>query len=173
MNRRTFRILFVIFIVLGGYVWLFELERVNESDSVMKTEKLIDVSPEDVGQIILKTQDHRIVFQKENNQWMITEPLAAKARNEMVDGLLSVFDLGIVREISIDSADDLKYGLAPPAIEFEIRYKTGDPPQTLLIGNNSPDSICCYGKLKKQSRIFLLGSLYKSELNQKLETFID
>ncbi|MFA4916183.1 MAG: DUF4340 domain-containing protein [Syntrophales bacterium] len=178
MNKKTIAILLLIFIGLGTYVYFFETDRsdevVNKEATGNKVKKLLSIDPRDVNEIVLTRKNERIVFKKETGQWIIKDPIAATARNEMVDGLLSIFDFGIVREITTDLLDASKYGLDSPEIEFEIRFKNDKkPPQTLLLGNDSPDSSSCYGRLKSQSRIVLLGVIYKRDLSLDLDTFIE
>ena len=172
MNNKTIGILSLIFIVLGVYVYVFEIDRTVEVEELPKVEKLLDFNPEEVTEIVLTRQDERIVFKRESDQWVIQEPIKAKARKAVIDDLLSLFDYGIVREIDTTLSDAPNYGLDPPEIEFEIKFKNALP-QTLLIGHDSPGSTCCYGRIKDQSRIVLLGIRYKWDLDQSLDTFID
>ncbi len=172
MKFKSLSILLIIFVCLAEYVWYLETNREDGGNETVKEKKLIPLDPEDVQQLTLIRGDEPIVFFRKNDHWMITSPISAEARNEMVHGLLSLFDMEIIREISADESDAAKYGLDHPEIRLEIQYKTDAPSHTLLIGDNSPGSLGCYAKLKNQSRIVLLGILYKNDLNQKLQYFI-
>ncbi len=173
MSNRAIGILSIIFILLGFYLYLFETEKTDEADKPAEVEKLLNVDPENVVEIVLTRKKERIVFKKKAGQWFAEEPVRRKARNERIKDILDIFDLGIVRDITTDLADASKYGLDRPKIAFSLKFKDEKVNQTLLIGDDSPGSIGCYARLRSQSRIVLLGILYKRELEYKLETFLD
>lgn len=178
MSRSGTAILALIFMVLGTYVYLFEIERETEIKDVepFNPEKLIEFDPNDVREIIIQKKDGRIVLIKEGDQWKVMEPTPTIARNDRVsDYLLSVFDYGIVREITTNPTptEMSEYGLDQPEIEMEIKFKGDSPARILLIGSNSPGESCSYGKLKDQSRIVLLGIRYKLDLERDASFYIN
>ena len=65
-----------------------------------------------------------------------------------------------------------QYGLDRPEIEFGIRGKGDDTFHTLSIGGNSPGSLSCYGRVKGEPGILLLGIRYKIELDRRLSFFV-
>lgn len=175
MRKGKITILALIFIILGSYVYFFEIEHEEKVNEPAKIEKLLNFSPEKVQEIVLNKKGQRILLKKEDNQWKIKEPVESIARTDRVLSILSVFDYGIVREITTNpTPSELSdYGLDRPEIELEIKVKGEDSFQTLVIGGNSPSESCCYGKLKNQPRIVLLGIRYKMDLDKDVRYFVD
>ncbi len=172
MKFKTTFMLLIVFLLLGTYVRLFELDKPAPTASPSATGPLLSVDPDEVREIILTRGKERIVFTQNAGRWTMTEPRRADARKKRVERLFSLFDLGIIEVLSSDAARAPAYGLVPPEIRLEFRFTSGRPPQALLIGDNAPGNRSCYARMEGQEPIVLLGSLYKTELNQRLDFFL-
>ena len=172
MSRSRIGILSIILISLGVYVYFYELGPVEKGEESPAVEKVFDFKPEDIQEIMLKKKAEVILFRMEDGHWRIKKPLESNADYGKVYDLLSVFDYGIVRIIDIGHSNLSQYGLDRPEIEFGIKAKGHDTFQTLLIGGNSPGAFSCYGRVKGESGVLILGIRYKIELDRELPYFI-
>ncbi len=177
MSRSGIIILALIFLVLGTYVYFFELEQQAEEKQPepFVIEKLIEFDPNDVLEITLNRKDGRTIFQRRGDRWMLTEPTEAPAREDRVSDLLAVFDYGIVREITSEPTPSelQEYGLDQPNILLKLVFKGDTSPRILLLGKESPSGSCCYGKMKDQQRVVLLGIRYKMDLERNVDFYLE
>ncbi|MFO7962920.1 MAG: DUF4340 domain-containing protein [Desulfobacterales bacterium] len=171
MRPKTLISLSIIFVVLGSYVYFFELNSTDEVQSVPEPDKLITVDPKEVEQVRLKTEDDLFVFGKTDQNWMMTSPVRQDVMDSRVETLFSVFDYAYIREISADPTDLSIYGLDEPEIEFGFRLKGENAFTTLQIGDNSPYGINCYATFEHEPEVFLVGLLYKQVLDQNMAFF--
>ncbi len=171
MSRNKIGILILIFVLLGAYVYFYEIVPSREVEQAPEVEKVIDFKLEDVQEIVLKKRGKSILLKIVDGQWSVTNPGEADVSNKEVHDLLSFFNYGIVRLIDANPLDLKQYGLESPRYEFGIKAKGDDIFQTLLIGDDAPGSLSCYAKVKGQSRVVLLGVRYRQELKRALKVF--
>ena len=171
MSRNIIGILVVIFLLLGTYVYFYEIGKGEKKDQTPKKVKVIDIIPEDVQELIINKGDQSATLQLVEGQWRITKPVDASVPTQKVYDLLSFFNYGIVREIDPNPTDLAQYGLDKPIYEFWIKTKGDDQFKVLLIGDDAPGNISCYGQVKGQPKVVLLGVRYRQELERALEDF--
>jgi flagellar biosynthesis/type III secretory pathway M-ring protein FliF/YscJ len=111
MKFKTTVILFAVFLVLLAFVLFFEYKGKGEKD---EEEKLLALSSDDAQKVTFKKEDETISFQKdEEGEWLITEPLEAKADKYEVDRLADDFsDLKIERVVE-EEPEELAKGDKP------------------------------------------------------------
>jgi uncharacterized protein YpmB len=168
MKFKTTIILFAIFLVLLAFVLLFEFKGKGEKD---EGEKLLALSSDDVQKMTLKKEDETITFQKnEEGEWLITEPLAAKADKYEVDRLASDFsDLKIERLVEEEPEELEKYGI--PQKEINLWFKDKDKPIKILIGIENPLDNTFFAKRDDETRVVLIPSNLKSLMEKSLFDF--
>ena len=168
MKFKTTIILFAIFIVLLAFVLLFEFKGKGKKD---EGEKLLALSSDDVQKITLKKEDETIIFQKnEEGEWLITEPLEAKADKYEVDRLASDFsDLKIERLVEEEPEELKKYGI--PQKEINLWFKDKDEPIKILIGMENPLDQTFFAKRDDETRVVLIPSNLKSLMEKSLFEF--
>lgn len=172
MSRNKIAVLIVIFLLLGTYVYFYEIGKGEKKDQAPEKVKVLDIIPEDVQEIIVKKEDQHVALRMINGQWRIIEPGDADAANKRVNDLLSFFDYGIVRVIDPNPSDLEQYGLDRPKYEFWIKTKGEESFKTIIIGSDAPGNISCYAKVKGQPKVVLLGILYRQELERALKEFL-
>ena len=168
MKFKTTIILFAIFIVLLAFVLLFEYKGMGEKD---EEEKLLALSSDDVEKITFKKEDETITFQKdEEGEWLITEPLKAKADKFEVDRLADDFsDLRIERVVEEEPEEIEKYGI--PQKEISLWFKDKDKPIKILIGMENPLGNTFFVKRDDETRVVLIPSHLKSLMEKSLFDF--
>jgi len=168
MKFKTTIILFAIFIVLLAFVLLFEYKGMGEKD---EEEKLLALSSDDVEKITFKREDESISFQKdEEGEWLITEPLEAKADKYEVDRLADDFsDLKIERVVEEEPEELEKYDI--PQKEISLWFKDKDAPIKILIGMENPLDKTFFAKRDDETRVVLIPSHIKSLMEKSLFDF--
>lgn len=170
-RNRTNLILIFILVFLGGYLYIYERDGGRRVPEAQRVERIFNFNINDIQEIMLRWKGGAIFFKKEKGQWRINEPLEAPADNEKINDLLSLFDYGIVGVIDTHTSDYSQYGLVQPEIEFGIKGK-GEPAfRSLLIGSNNPNNTSCYARVKGESRVMIIGGLYKSGLQKEAPYF--
>ncbi|MBW1900936.1 MAG: DUF4340 domain-containing protein [Deltaproteobacteria bacterium] len=172
MSQKKIGILIVIFLILGAYVYFYEIGKGDKKDRFPEKVKVLDINPEDVQEIIIKKEDQSVALRMVEGQWRIKSPVDASVENERISDLLSFFDYGIVRVIDSNPSDLKQYGLDQPRYEFWIKTKGDELFKTLLIGSDAPGNISCYGKVKGKPKVVLLGIRYRQEIKRALTDFL-
>jgi len=168
MKFKTTIILFAVFLVLLVFVLLFEYKGMGEKD---EEEKLLALSSDDVQKITLKKEDETITFQKdEEGEWLITEPLEAKADKYEVDRLADDFsNLRIERVVEEEPEELEKYGI--PQKEISLWFKDKDESVKILIGMENPLGNTFFAKRDDETRVVLVPSHLKSLMEKSLFDF--
>ncbi len=168
MKFKTTIILFAVFNVLLAFVLFFEYKGMSEKD---EGEKLLALSSDDVQKITFKKEYETIIFQKdEEGEWLITEPLEAKADKYEVDRLADDFsNLRIERVVEEEPEELEKYGI--PQKEINLWFKDKDKPIKILIGMENPLGNTFFAKRDDETRVVLIPSHLKSLMEKSLFDF--
>jgi len=168
MKFKTTIILFAVFLALLAFVLLFEFKGKGKKD---EEEKLLALSSDDVQKVTLKKENETITFQKdEEGEWLITEPLEAKADKYEVDRLADDFsDLKIERVVEEEPKEIEKYGI--PQKEISLWFKDKDKPIKILIGMENPLGNTFFAKRDDEPRVVLIPSSLKSLMEKTLFDF--
>lgn len=167
MKFKTTFILLGIFILLFAAVYFFEFRSPKETDA---KDMLISVDTDDVEKIIFIKDGQTIQFQREEEDWLITEPIEAKADKYEVNRLADDFtNLRIERVVEEEPSDLEKYGI--PQKEIQIYTKGQDIPQKILIGMENPLDNTFFAKLTDETKVVLIPSSLKSLLEKSVFDF--
>ncbi len=168
MKIKTTLILLVVFAALLAFVIFFESKTQEKKEG---EEKLVDLSSADVEKITLKKEDGTIAFKKDSGEdWLITEPLEAKADSTEVNRLAEDFSsLRIERVVEKEGGDMTKYEI--PKKELTLWYKNKPQPVKILIGMENPLDNALFAKKEDDPRIVLISSSFKSLLDKKTFDF--
>lgn len=168
MKFKTTLILFAIFLALLAFVLFFEFKGKGEKE---EEEKLVALSSGDVQKITFKKEDETIIFQKdEEGEWLITEPLEAKADKYEVDRLADDFsDLKIERVVEEEPEELEKYEI--PKKEISLWFKDKDKPVKILVGMENPLDNTFFAKRDDETRVVLIPSHLKSLMEKSLFDF--
>ena len=168
MKIKTTLILFIVFAVLLAFIFLSDI---REKGKPAEADKLVDLSTEDVTKIVLKTERGVIAFSKdEKGDWLITEPLEAKADKYEVDRVADDFSsLSIERVVEEVAADLDKYGI--PQEEVSLFLKGKEEPVKVIIGMENPLDKKLFAKKADETRVVLIPSHIKSLLEKQVFDF--
>ncbi len=172
MKFKKTIILFIAFAVLLAFVLLFE--EFKGKDGEEENGKLVALSSDDVQKITLKREDEIITFEKsqdeDSEEWIITEPLEAKADKYEVDQLADNFsDLRIERVVEEAPEDTEKYEI--PKKEISLWFKDRENPVKILIGAENLLDNTLFARREDETRVVLIPSHLKSTLEKSLFEF--
>jgi hypothetical protein len=167
MKFKTTLILLAVFAVLLAAVLLIESQGKARKEKEEKGKNIVDLAAADVEKITLKNEGGTIAFKKdEKGEWLITEPLEAKADSSEVSRLAEDFSsLRFERVVEAEGGDPAKYEI--PKKELTLWYKGQDQPVRLLIGMENPLDNTLFAKREDDKRIVLLAGYLKSNLEKK------
>src|ERR1051326_4757762 len=160
MRFKGTAILFLIFLVLGGYVYFTEFrgqEQRQKQEEAKK--KVFSVEDKDITEISLTYPDRSITaVKKGDRQWQITSPAGLEADSEEWEQMASNIPK-IVREDTVaQNVQDLsQFGLKDPAVKVSAKTKDGKTLE-LLFGGENPKKTYNYAKLPGGTDIFLTAS---------------
>lgn len=166
MKPRTTLILALVFLGLLAVV-LF-VDKKPAKDGAETGEKLVAVAAADVTSVTLKQGADAITLRRDDKgEWMVSEPLEAKADAYEADSLASALaDLRIERVVEASGGDPKKYDI--PQREASLTVKGAAEPIRILIGPESSLDGTLYAQRAGDPRIVLLPSTVKSSLDKKL-----
>ncbi len=172
MKFKKTIILFIVFAVLLAFVLLFEEFKGKGGEE--EGDKLVALSSDDVQKITLKREDEIITFEKsqdeDTEEWIIINPLEAKADKYEVDQLAENFsDLRIERVVEEEPEDIEKYEI--PKKEISLWFKDREMPVKILIGAENPLDNTFFAKREDGTRVVLIPSHLKSTLEKSLFEF--
>ncbi len=167
MKLKTTLILFVVFIVVFVFVYFFEIKGKGEEEI---DEMLVDLTSEDVQKIEFKKEDETIIFQRDKEDWLITQPLEAKADKYEVNRIADDFSQLRIERVVEEVPEDLdKYRIAQK--EITLHYRDKDQPVKILIGSENPLDNTFFAKREDETRVVLVPSSLKSLMEKSVFDF--
>ncbi|MEW5902418.1 MAG: DUF4340 domain-containing protein, partial [Acidobacteriota bacterium] len=138
MKFKSTLILLAVFLVLLAAVLFFEWKGKADKTKKEKEAKLVDLASVDIEKMSLKKEDGSIVFQKdEKGEWLLAEPVEAKADSYEVNRLADDFSsLKFDRVVEEEAADLAKYEI--PKTEVALWTKGQPQPVKILVGMENP-----------------------------------
>jgi hypothetical protein len=166
VKLKTTAILAVVF--AGLLLFVLFVEKKPKEPGAASEEKLVAVAAAEVESVSLKTGPETLSFRKnDKGEWMMAEPLEAKADSVEVDSLVSALsDLRIERVVEAAGGDPKKYDI--PQREAALKIKGQAEPVRILIGPENKLDGTFYGQKAGDPRIVLLPSTLKTPLDKKL-----
>lgn len=170
--KRTL-ILFVVFLVLLAAVLLFESREEKTKEVREKKDKLVDLVSSDIAKVKLKKENEVITFEKnDKGEWLIIEPILAKADYYEVNSLVENFsNLKSEKIVEKEVSDPSVYEI--PRIEIDLWTKKEESPVKIMIGMENPIDNSLYAKRADDTRVVLIASFLRSSLDKKLIDFRD
>jgi hypothetical protein len=105
----------------------------NRGTFDLRDKSVLKLDREKVDSLEVIAAGRTIRFQKQNNEWQLTQPAAGRAEFSAVDGLLSrVSGVQMKTVEPTDAPDTKKYGLDQPAAT--VRIGSGSAQATLVLG---------------------------------------
>src|SRR5215470_9079897 len=160
MKFKSTGILFLVFIVLGGYVYFTEYRGQGEKQKKEEAKKkAFQVDEKDITELTLTYPDRTIsAVKKGDKQWEMTSPAGMDTDPEEWQLLASNIPR-IEREDTVDpNAQDLTpFGLKDPVVRVSAKTKDGKT-LDILFGADNPKKTFTYAKFGNGNDVFLTSS---------------
>jgi len=171
MKGKSTLFLAIVFIALLAYVYFYEIKGGEKRrEAREKAKKVLVFEKEDVQGIKITHSGKTIECQKEGDQWKIVHPVRTEADKWAVDGIVSSLHRAKIERVIDENPEDLRgYGLDPPQLELEIRFKNGQV-DTVYLGDKNPTETYVFAKLGSSNRVF---TTYASLLNVSKKDLFD
>lgn len=163
MNFRVSFILLVLVAVVGGYVLIFELQRVPERAS--EAPWFYDIGYEDIANISVTYGGQRQAFVLKEQGWVFEdteEPLNMERWSGIPFLLSGPRSMRVVKERIENPAE---YGLDPPQTYITLGLKDGRQ-ISILLGNTTPDGTSHYAQAVGSAPLFLVHSSWGDIINR-------
>ena len=149
MKFKGTKILFLLFLVLGGYVYFAEFRGKDERQKQEEAKKKVfPVEQKEITEISLIYPDRTITgVKKGEKQWQITSPSGIEADSEEWEQLASNIP-GILREDTVaEKVQDLaQFGLKDPPVKVSAKTTDGKTLE-VLFGAENPKKTHNYAAL--------------------------
>lgn len=167
MRFKSTFILFGIFILLFAAVYFFEFRSPGETDA---EDMLVSIDSENVQKIIFTSDGQTIRFQREEEEWLITDPIEARADKYEVDRLADDFsNLRIERVVEEAPLNLEKYGI--PQKQVELHISGQEKVEKILIGMENPLDNTFFAKTAEEPKVVLIPSSLKNLLEKEVFNF--
>lgn len=125
--KKSTLIVLVIALGLGGWVYYSEIRHPKAPAAEESAPKAIfHLNPLDVAGVRLERAEGVVALERRENEWALTEPIAARGDQRAADSLASALAEATSNGALEVGADKFKeYGLDPPALTAVIREKSG------------------------------------------------
>ncbi len=175
MQPRTTAILFVIAILLGAFVYLYEIRGEAEREQAEAASDRIfpDVQAEAIDWLEFRTQDDRpFESVRAGDGWEIRMPIAFPGDDVSLDAIAStIANLTSESEIELLGAPEI-YGLGRAA--RRVRFRVEEQTYQLEIGANTPVGGNVYvARDGGEKRVFTVASFRTRSLNRDLDSLRD
>lgn len=169
MQGKTTLILLLVFIVLFGFIYFFEIkggEKRKERELVEKT--ALNIPVDSVTTYTIKTDNRELSVRKKDNTWTIVSPVeTAGDSSAIVSNLKSILDTKIERKISDDGNDPGQFGLENPRGEIVIQ-QSGNRESRLFIGDENPTGDFIFVKYSDKPGIYTVSKSLRTYVNKSL-----
>jgi hypothetical protein len=153
---------------LGAYVFLVENKKPADKDE-KKKEKVFALDKAKARELSLQpSAGEAVTLKKDGDKWKLTVPREAPADANEVDSVLTALEGLEQDEVVDENAADLKaFGLASPKTSISVVQEGKPQPETLLLGEKTPDGGAIYAKTPARPRVFTIASWHESSFNKK------
>ena len=168
MRGRSFLILLVLALGLGGYAYFVESKNDTTSQAKAKREKVFNVESDKIDEMTVKSQNgDETKVKKENGTWKIVSPSAIASDPAEVSAITTAL-AGLEQEKVVEeNPPSLKEFTLEPArmsITFHVAGETGT--HRLDVGVKTPLGAELYAKTDSKKAVFLIGAYREDSLNK-------
>ncbi len=168
MRFKSTFLLAVLFIIIGGYVYFYEIRKEAERQEEEETAKKVFVFDKDeVRRIYLKNYSDTMVLRRDEGGWVFETPIETRGDESQIDVILTSIESAEIERTVEDSAVDLEpFGLDDPdvAVQIETAQTVFD---TLFMGHHNPTQSFVYSRFSGQDRVILVPATIYNNANKK------
>ncbi len=170
MKWRNTLILVIVLVLLGGYVYFFEMKKKEPEVETTPTTAvtIFDMADGDIVQLTVQSEEGRTRVKRteDGESWQMEEPTQAEADKGRLDSLaLRIAKLMASRALT-DTAENLAdYGLTSPQITATIKLKSEEE-ENLFIGDQTPNEASYYIQKEGDPAVYIVASTIGHDLER-------
>lgn len=157
--KKSTVILLLTAIGLGAFVYFYEITGGKKREEAEESaKKLFPFKQDDITEISLNRAGETLRFEKRGDEWVITQPLSAKAEQTALDAIARNLTTSQVERKLSATADKLStYGLNEPKVNLTVKLKSGEQ-HRLRLGNKDFTGSFAYALIDDSQEVALVPS---------------
>ena len=172
--KRSTGIVFLVALVLGAFVYFYEVRRKPASEASTDTSKpAFTLTSGDVMQIKIQRSGTAMSFERQTDGWHMSQPRAQRAEGSALDGLVSTLSFVSVSRTFPNTPDNLdSFGLKDPALTLDFTLKNGTS-HDLRFGSKDFSQSSVYALIDDGKQISLMADSLYTNANKSPDDFRD
>ncbi|MGH9340768.1 MAG: DUF4340 domain-containing protein [Acidobacteriota bacterium] len=162
-------LLLAAFVALGLFVYFYEIEGEKERQEAQELEEsLFRVEEEGITFVQIKRpEEPDVLLEKQQDQWVLKQPIETGADQTTVDSLLSDIAAAKTERSLPESEQSLQqYGLDEPRLTLSVR--AGDETRKLLVGNEDFTGNSIYVRFEDDPTVYLTSDSILTTADKEL-----
>jgi predicted aspartyl protease len=165
---RTLLILLVVFAVLLGVVYFYEIRgQKGREEAKEKEQSLLKLEKDQISEIELIRDDQSVLLRKSGNEWTIRKPIETRADTNAVEALVGALTSARIDRKLEKPGPAAEYGLAKPRLR--VRVKSAKREVTLLIGAKDFTGSQVYVQAQGDPSVYLTSDYFFTASNKDLK----
>lgn len=169
MRLRNTLILALIFAALGAYLYFVESRHIAEEKV---EEELLPFEKDQVSRIVLEHPGRKVVLQRVDGKWRLSEPLDAAADERSVENLLTAVHDAKVRRTLDEAESPATYGLDAPSATLQLSVGDNELP-SLKVGKKAPIGGAAYVQRGNSESVLLTDQTILAALDKTVSDLRD
>jgi Domain of unknown function (DUF4340) len=172
--KRSTLILVVVAAAAAIAIYFFEIKEGKPRDEKADESKpAFSFKRDDVSSISITRAGQTVTLEEKDGKWAITQPLTAQANQSTVDSLVSsLTSAKIERTLSPSPEETKSFGLETPAVEVEIKLKSGAI-EKLALGSKDFTGLSAYAQIGDASEVSLIPASVLTNADKSLNDLRD
>ena len=174
MIWKNLGIVAVLFLILGTFVYFYEVEGGKKREEAEeKAKKLFPFEKDAITAITLSRSNSTIALQKNDDMWNLVQPIEVKADKNTAESLASDFGSAKVeRSLESNPIDWKAFGLERPGIKVMLTTKNNKT-FNVDFGDKDFNDSSVFAKIPGQEKILILPSSLLTNTEKNLFDFRD
>ena len=174
MIWKNLGIVAVLFLILGTFVYFYEVEGGKKREEAEeKAKKLFPFEKDAITAITLSRSNSTIALQKNDDMWNLVQPIEVKADKNTAESLASDFGSAKVeRSLESNPIDWKAFGLERPGIKVMLTTKNNKT-FNVDFGDKDFNDSSVFAKIPGQEKILILPSSLLTNAEKNLFDFRD
>jgi len=168
-QMKRLAILAVLFVGLGAFVYFYEIAGREARDKAKDLkESVFQVEQDEIREVEIRMGSNPpVVLRRDDDTWMLRQPLESVADRGAVDSLLrGIANSRRDRVFPVEGLDLEQYGLVEP--EMVLRVRAGETERTLLIGHEDFSGTQQYVRFEGDGDIVLTSTQLFSSASREV-----
>jgi len=174
MKFKATYIIGIICLALFAYVYFYEIRGGAEREKAkIEKKRFLRVDMNNIVKLQIIRGDTTITISKQNDNWMIQEPVYYKGDKTNIEDFITVIaQASKESEVSDDSSQYQSFGLKTGSAHIKAVLADGKE-YGMVVGQLNSVGTSVYAKADKESKVYLTGTPVKSKTDQPLVYFRD